>query len=81
MKLQIKLLPLIFALLLPLSSIGLANEGHSHGAAVPGGMICPVSGDAAKADKTLEYQGKTYQFCCNACMKKFKKNPEKYLKQ
>ena len=29
----------------------------------------------------VEYQGKTYAFCCEDCIKAFKKNPEKYLKK
>lgn len=41
--------------------------------------ICPVSGEEADAQITYEYKGKTYSLCCNTCLKKFKKDPEKYI--
>jgi YHS domain-containing protein len=40
---------------------------------------CPVMG--GKIDKeanTVEYDGKTYGFCCNGCDKKFQKDPGKF---
>lgn len=40
--------------------------------------ICPVSTEEADPEITYTYKGKTYAFCCNNCLKKFKKNPEKY---
>ncbi|MCC6024338.1 MAG: YHS domain-containing protein [Thaumarchaeota archaeon] len=27
----------------------------------------------------IEYKGRTYYFCCEYCLKEFRKNPEKYL--
>lgn len=30
--------------------------------------------------QTMEYQGQEMKFCCTMCLKKFKKNPSKYLK-
>jgi YHS domain-containing protein len=41
---------------------------------------CPVSGDPVDPAITYEYNGKTYAFCCTDCIKAFKKDPEKYLK-
>lgn len=44
---------------------------------------CPVSGETFnKSDNTdsMEYQGKTYYFCCPNCLEKFKENPDKYIK-
>lgn len=41
--------------------------------------VCPVSGEEADAQITYEYKGKTYSLCCNTCLKKFKKDPEKYI--
>lgn len=45
---------------------------------------CPVSGkvitDTQKAPK-YTYRGKTYYFNCQNCLVKFKKNPEKYVRQ
>jgi Cu+-exporting ATPase len=44
--------------------------------------ICPVSGEhftvAADSPK-VDYQGKTYYFCCNDCVADFQKNPEKFV--
>ncbi|MBI3313326.1 MAG: YHS domain-containing protein [Candidatus Omnitrophica bacterium] len=33
----------------------------------------------AKENRFVDYRGKRYYFCCKSCVKKFKKNPEKYL--
>ncbi|MGE5530825.1 MAG: YHS domain-containing protein [Bacteroidota bacterium] len=43
---------------------------------------CPVLGTTMSKEKMLpyEYKGKTYYFCCPPCVEKFKKDPEKYLK-
>ena len=48
-----------------------------------GNKICPVSGDAIKADPTMEavkieHNGKMYGLCCPMCIKDFKNNPDKY---
>ena len=41
---------------------------------------CLVMPDHKINGKTfVEYQGKTYGFCCKSCVKKFNKNPEKYI--
>jgi YHS domain-containing protein len=44
-----------------------------------GNKICPISGDKVSPKAFYVYQGKKYNFCCAACIKKFKKNPEKYV--
>jgi YHS domain-containing protein len=41
--------------------------------------ICPVSTEDIDPEITYEYKGKTYAVCCNNCLKKFKKDPEKYI--
>jgi YHS domain-containing protein len=43
--------------------------------------VCPIMGSAI--DKTLyvDYEGKRIYVCCNYCLKKLKKDPERYLKQ
>ena len=41
---------------------------------------CPVGGDDVDPAVTTVYDGKTIGFCCEGCVKKFKKNPEKYMK-
>lgn len=43
-------------------------------------LVCIVSGEEADPNLKLEYKGKTYYFCCKKCVKKFKDNPEKYIK-
>ena len=43
--------------------------------------VCPVRGNPIEDDTpTVEYDGKTYGFCCPGCDVKFAKNPEKYSK-
>ncbi len=39
---------------------------------------CPVTGEDVDAKITTVYEGKTIGFCCEDCVKSFKKNPEKY---
>lgn len=39
---------------------------------------CPVSGAAAKEDKTVDYKGKKVYFCCENCPKAFTKDPAKF---
>lgn len=44
---------------------------------------CIVTGEKIKLTKDIlktTYKGKTYYFCCSDCVKKFKKNPKKYIK-
>ena len=33
------------------------------------------------ASPKVEYQGKTYYFCCGGCDSEFARDPEKYLKK
>lgn len=46
---------------------------------------CIVSGEALDGDMgkpvVLEYQGQEMKFCCSSCVAKFKKDPDKYLKE
>ena len=48
-----------------------------------GNKICPVSGEKIneKLKATYEYKGKIYNFCCKACVKDFKKDPQKYIEK
>jgi len=36
--------------------------------------------DETDGKTTVEYQGKLYGVCCKGCIKKFNKEPEKYVK-
>lgn len=45
---------------------------------------CLVTGDGLDdMDErvSLVYKGQTFEFCCKPCIKKFNKNPEKYVKE
>jgi hypothetical protein len=51
-------------------------------AKVVGNKMCPVSDEAIGGmgpGKTVIYQGKAVQLCCGSCVKKFAKDPAKYL--
>jgi YHS domain-containing protein len=40
---------------------------------------CPISGEAVDPKgKTVTYKGKTVGFCCDDCIEKFNKEPDKY---
>ncbi len=48
-----------------------------------GNPLCPVSGEKVGEMGEIvkyEHRGKIYNFCCEACIKDFKKDPEKYSK-
>ncbi len=40
---------------------------------------CPIMGYAVNRDINVTLDGKTYYFCCNSCVKKFKDNPSKFI--
>ncbi len=42
-------------------------------------LTCPVMGDAASKDFSVQHNGTKYYFCCESCQGKFEKNPDKYL--
>ena len=41
--------------------------------------VCGMSVDGEKVKSKVEYQGKSYAFCCGGCAQKFQLAPEKYL--
>ena len=43
--------------------------------------VCPLSGDKVNHKMFYEYKGKRYEFCCKVCLRKFRRNPEKYIAQ
>jgi YHS domain-containing protein len=66
-----------------------ALEGDKQTAAAPiaaptGKLTCAITGEeiesAAKAAGKVDYNGKTYYFCCPGCIKKFNENPAKFAK-
>lgn len=46
----------------------------------PFNSVCPVSGEEIDGDITFTHEDKTYALCCKRCLKKFEKDPEKYIK-
>jgi YHS domain-containing protein len=48
-----------------------------------GNKECPVSGDEVGGSmgpgRTVIYKGQAVQLCCGSCVKKFAKDPDKYL--
>jgi YHS domain-containing protein len=42
---------------------------------------CPVLGGPANKRVFADYQGKRIYFCCPPCIRQFKADPEKYMKQ
>jgi YHS domain-containing protein len=40
--------------------------------------VCGMSTDSPDSYISYEYQGETYQFCSEHCLKKFQDNPEQY---
>jgi len=48
-----------------------------------GNKKCPVSGEEIGGSmgpgKTVVYKGQAVQLCCGSCVKKFAKDPDKYL--
>lgn len=46
----------------------------------PVNSVCPVTGEEIeKGAPTVTYEGKTYALCCKSCIKKFNKEPAKYI--
>jgi YHS domain-containing protein len=51
-------------------------------AALPAGITqkdCPVTGEPIDPEVYVDYQGRRVYFCCEACIRKFKAEPAKYL--
>jgi YHS domain-containing protein len=42
---------------------------------------CPVMGGAIDKNLYFDYKGKRIYVCCEGCLAKLRKNPEKYLKK
>lgn len=60
-----------------------AGEGQMPAHEENGTVVDPICGMKMKksdAAATYEYKGKTYYFCMEGCLEKFKKDPEKYVK-
>lgn len=64
---------LLVGLALAFSAAAFAKE--------PNQTKCPVLGNPVSKKVYTDYNGKRIYFCCPPCIKEFKKNPEKYMKQ
>ena len=64
---------LMMSLALAFSAVAFAKE--------PNQTKCPVLGNPVNKNVYTDYNGKRIYFCCPPCIKTFKKNPEKYIKQ
>jgi YHS domain-containing protein len=42
---------------------------------------CPVTGDDVDKELTETHKGRKIAFCCNDCVKDFKKDPDKFVKK
>ncbi len=47
----------------------------------PKDPVCGMSLSRESAEVKLEYKGQTYYFCCSGCMKRFLREPERYMKK
>ncbi|MFH1943864.1 MAG: YHS domain-containing protein [bacterium] len=50
-------------------------------AETPNQEKCPVMGSPVNKEVYTDYNGKRVYFCCAGCDKKFRQDPEKYMKQ
>lgn len=65
---------LLFSLLL-LGFVGCSSGSTEK----PFNEVCPVMGEKVNPRaRTVQYEGKTYGFCCNGCDKKFAAEPARY---
>ena len=74
-----KLLKTSFAVLFALAAL----HAPVFADAVPALEKCVVNGDKFsehRAVQTVTFNGRTIQVCCKGCVRKFNKDPEKFLK-
>lgn len=61
-------------------ALSFTQKNYSSAATQDSIKTCIVSGEVLKDDKvSYIYLDKTYDFCCNGCVKSFKKEPAKYI--
>jgi len=42
--------------------------------------VCGMTVDPQSTSHKTEYEGKSYYFCCEHCLEKFRANPENFVK-
>lgn len=72
---------LVFGLVLFLGSATVRADDKEKKLDNPEAGKCPVSKKDIDPKVTAEVDKKTYAFCCEKCMAKFKEHPEKFLKK
>jgi Cu+-exporting ATPase len=55
-----------------------ATDGKPPPAAAPVDPVCGMT-VAAESEHRLEHEGRTYNFCCNGCLEKFRGDPDAHL--
>ncbi len=72
---------LILVFILNWNCVYAENYGRTSGEMRAGQYsgICPVIRKPALKEYAYTYEGKTYNFCCQACSEEFKKAPGKYI--
>ena len=58
---------------------GIKTDVVTKGTGIPVNTLCMVSGEKIDPKITADYKSKTYAFCCKSCVKKFTKDPDKYV--
>ena len=58
-----------------------AEEKSAGGVVLKPQEICPVMGGKVNRAMCTVYEGKCVYFCCESCVPKFKKDPEKYIRK
>ncbi len=65
------------------SGTGSCSCAHDHAgpgeAAFARDPVCGMTVDPDAGKPSLDYQGRTYHFCCDGCRKKFEASPQDYL--
>ncbi len=46
---------------------------------MPKDPVCGMEVNEEEAPARAQFEGQTYYFCCEACRKRFKDNPEEYV--
>jgi len=41
--------------------------------------VCGMTFTMEQAAKALEWQGRTFHFCCEACLQAFQEDPQRYV--
>ena len=61
--------------------VTLATAPAAKAAAVKplGNTVCPVSGDEIDPEISVVYEGQKVNLCCSKCVKKFEKDPAKFM--